>query len=751
MASHHAGAPVRGSSPARAPDRPRPVRTLPYLAGKPVDVLAGVGERKADAFRALGIESVCDLLQHLPRRHHDRSRQVPVRDLAVGDDAFVIGVVDAVDVVRSRKGPSRVVVTVTDGSAHLLCTFFNQPWRARQLDSGAEVALYGKVSSYRGRRQMANPTLDLIGRAGRRRTGSIIALYPASEKVRLSSSEIADAISEALDRSGTFADPLPERWRVELGLVDRTTAYWRIHQPRSLSERDAALRRLAFDRLWHLQCLLVAKRRQMEQSALGIVHAVDPGVLDSDASRAAGIAVVDSPTVSLLGSFLERLPFGLTGAQRRAVGEILSDMAGPLPMHRLLQGDVGSGKTVVAAFALVAAVQGGHQGALMAPTEVLAEQHHGALLGLLGDLVVPDPGRLGGERDLKVALLTGRLAARERQSVLAGLAAREVDVVVGTHALLTEDVAFSSLGVVVVDEQHRFGVEQRSALRSKGTGSDPDVLVMTATPIPRTAAMTVFGDLDTTVLDEMPPGRRMPETHWARSVAEVASAWGRVRSEVAMGKRAYVVCPLVEGSEKLQARAVTEEYERLCGEELAGLHVGLMHGQLKGGEKDEVMDAFRSGAISVLVATTVIEVGVDVPEATVMVIEDADRFGLAQLHQLRGRVGRAGGESWCYLLAEDVSPDGEARLRALERLDDGFELAEVDLELRGEGTILGTRQTGRYGLAPARLGRDRDLLFAARKVAEDLVGSDPSLGEHPVLAAELRELMGEEAEFLFKS
>ncbi len=386
--------------------------------------------------------------------------------------------------------------------------------------------------------------------------------------------------------------------------------------------------------------------------------------------------------------------------------DVFADMAGPLPMHRLLQGDVGSGKTVVAAATLLAAVQGGYQGAFMAPTEVLAEQHHQSIRALVDGITVPDDSRLGHERPLAVALLTNRTTGSERTRLKAGLEAGDVDIVIGTHALLTDDVQFGAGG-----GGHRRAAPLRRGAAGRpagqgtgpdGTGADPDLLVMTATPIPRTAAMVVFGDLDMTTIDELPPGRVPVTTHWCRTAMDTAAAWERVRTEAAAGRRAYVVCPLVD-SGRVEAASVTEEAERLAEGELAGLRIGLLHGQLRPADKDAVMASFRAGETDVLVATTVIEVGVDVPEATVMVIEDADRFGIAQLHQLRGRVGRGGDASWCYLLSATDNPDAEQRLSALERTSDGFELADVDLELRGEGTILGERQKGRSDLRLARL------------------------------------------------
>jgi ATP-dependent DNA helicase RecG len=508
-----------------------------------------------------------------------------------------------------------------------------------------------------------------------------------------------------------------------------------------MAEREPARRRLAFDELFRLQLALVLRQARLAADARGIRHVV---------TRPDG-------TPTLVDRFIDGLPFDLTAGQRRAVDQILADLAGPLPMHRLLQGDVGAGKTVVAVATLLCAVEGGHQGAFMAPTEVLAEQHRLGIEALLDGLSVPDPSTLAGARPVSVELLTARTGAAARRRIRDGLAGGGVDLVIGTHALLTDDVRFASLGAVVIDEQHRFGVEQRAALRAKGRGADgaghdPDLLVMTATPIPRTAAMVVFGDLDMTVVDDRPPGRTPVTTEWARTPGAAASAWERVRHEVAAGHRAFVVCPLVEGSDRVEATAATDESARLASTELAGLRVGLLHGQLPATEKEAVMATFRAGQLDVLVATTVVEVGVDVPEATVMVIEDADRFGIAQLHQLRGRVGRGSDPSWCYLLSEVDTPEVAERLGAMERTTDGFELADVDLRLRGAGTILGARQKGRSDLRLADLLGDRDLVESAREVATAMIGPAGTLDAHPLLADELRLFLDEEeAEFLFKS
>jgi ATP-dependent DNA helicase RecG len=703
-------------------------RRLSSLADKPVEILNGVGPKKAQALAEVGIATVLDLVTHYPRRYVDRSAQTSIRELRVGEEATIVAAVKRVNSRRTRQGRTLVEIDVFDGSSYLRCTFFNQAWRAKQLAAGTEVILFGKLDVYKGTRQMTNPVVDLVGN----RTGRIVPVYPQSEKAGLSTWELGDWIAEALERTGDLVDPLSEALRDRLDLVDRGWAVHQVHAPESMASAQAARRRLAFDELLRLQLILVMRKRAFERESLGIRHQVGG---------------------KLVALFRGALPFPLTSAQVHAIDEIQRDLAGPHPMHRLLQGDVGSGKTVVAIAALLTAVQGGHQGALMAPTEVLAEQHHLGVRALLAGLAIPDDATLMGERPVRVELLTNRTGARDRSRLHAGLADGSVDILIGTHALLTEEVGFRDLGVVVIDEQHRFGVEQRAALRAKGQDTAvPDVLVMTATPIPRTAAMTVYGDLDSTILGELPPGRTPVETVWARGALEETVAWDRVRSEVEEGHQVYVVCPLVEDSERIQARSATEEFGRLQSGVLSGLRLGLLHGQLPAKEKEAVMAAFRRQEVDVLVATTVIEVGVDVANATVMVIEDAERFGIAQLHQLRGRVGRGAARSWCYLFGEGSTPESEARLKALVATTDGFELAEVDLELRGEGTILGTRQKGATDLKLASLRRDKELVRQARDVAFEIVDADPTLAGQAELAEEIRALVDDEdREFLFKS
>jgi ATP-dependent DNA helicase RecG len=709
-------------------------RRLAQLAAIPVTELEGVGKKKAEGLASQGIHTVLDLLMHYPRRYIDRTGQASIKDLVVGEEAMVLAQVRRVETRRTRARKTMVTVDVTDGSGYLRCTFFNQPWRAWQLKEGTEAVLFGKVDTFGGRKQMTNPVVDLIGD----RTGRIIPIYPQSEKAGLTTWEVGGWIQEALTRAKVLADPVPEEVLDRWDLVDRTAALHGIHLPQSGEEHTVARRRLVFDELLRIQLVLVARKRELERTAVGVAHD-----LGGD----------------LVARFHQRLPFELTGAQRRAIADIERDLASPVPMHRLLQGDVGSGKTLVAVSAMLVAVQGGHQAALMVPTEVLAEQHHLGIRTLLEGFTLDAAGdNLFGERPLRVELLTNRTTAAERTRLTAALAAGEVDIVIGTHALIEDRVAFRSLGVAVIDEQHRFGVEQRAALRSKG-GAVPDVLVMTATPIPRTAAMTVYGDLDVTVLDELPPGRIQIATTWARGPLEEEAAWARVRDEVAAGRQAYVVAPLIDESEKLEVRSATETFEQLRAGELAGLRLALLHGRVPAKDKEAAMDAFRAGEVDVLVATTVIEVGVDVPNATVMVIIDADRFGIAQLHQLRGRVGRAQLPSWCYLLAagEGRTPEAATRLQALEDSDDGFALAEVDLDLRGEGTIMGSRQKGRNDLRLASLRKDKEWVGRARDEAFALVDGPGGLEAHPVLAEELDVLLGADedaeggTEYLFKS
>ncbi len=709
-----------------------PPLSLRDLGAIEVSRLSDVGRKRSSGLTKMEIDSVLDLLQHYPRRYIDRTKQARIAELAEGDDVFVEGWVHRSSLRRTRQRRTLVEVVITDDTGRLKLTFFNQPWQEQSLRPGRQVVVFGQPKPYRGALQMTNPVVDLVGD----RTGRFFAVYPQSEKANLSTWELAGFVEQALDRCEPrgIADPVPAGVLNRFELVGRHTALNWIHRPTTMGESAQARKRLVFDELLRMQLELVRRKRRLEQRTAGLSHATGGGLVDL---------------------FLRRLPFPLTSAQQRAIDEISGDLAKPHPMHRLLQGDVGAGKTVVALSALLASVQGGFQGALMAPTEVLAEQHHQTIATLLRDLAVPDPTRLGGERPLRAELLTGSRGAAERHRAADGLAAGQVDIAVGTHALISEGVAFRALGVVVIDEQHRFGVEQRAVLRDRGPGSvTPDLLVMTATPIPRTAAMTVYGDLDVSVLDELPAGRTPVATSWARTPLEEAQVWEAVRAAVAAGRQAYVVCPVIEESDTLDVRSVIDTYEDLTGPhgELHCLRVGLLHGRVSPAEKEATMELFRSGSLDVLVSTTVIEVGVDVPNATVMAVLDAGRFGIAQLHQLRGRVGRAEHASMCFLVGEAATSDAEARLEAVVGSNDGFELAEADLELRGEGTVMGERQKGRNDLRLASLRRDKDWVAAARAVAVEMIDADPELRAHPALADEIELMLGDsDADFLLKS
>jgi ATP-dependent DNA helicase RecG len=709
--------------------------TLRRLAELPVREITGVGPERAEALKeAFEIESVLDLVTHYPRRHLDLSKMTSIRDARIGEQTWIFGQVVGSNVVRGHaRVKPRLELRIKDDTGTMKMTFFNQPWRQKQFPDGIEALFFGKVSAFKGAKSMSPMEVDLLGEPEL----GIRPIYPQSDKRRVYSRDLRTWIQSALNRAQDFVDPVPAKVLDRFDFVDRTAAFNGIHRPQSWPEIGEARRRLVFDELLRIQVALVLRKRAIERRSLGIAHTVSG---------------------AMVRRFHARLPYELTGAQQRVIGEVERDLAAPHPMHRLLQGDVGAGKTIVAVSALLVAVEGGHQGALMVPTEVLAEQHAISVRALLDGFTLTADDTLLGERPLQVDLLTGRVGAADRRRILARLESGETDVLIGTHALIQQGIEFRSLGVVVVDEQHKFGVEQRAALREKGAGGAvPDVLVMTATPIPRTAAMTVYGDLDVSVLDELPPGREPITTVWEKTVpgdltlAEL-SVWAHVREEVGAGRQAYVVCPLIEESEKLEVRSAEETYEELSAGELAGLRIALLHGRMTSAEKERVMTSFRAGDVDVLVSTTVIEVGVDVANATVMVILDADRFGIAQLHQLRGRVGRGAGlKSWCYLVGAGATDEAQERLQAMVRTQDGFELAEVDLDLRGEGTIMGERQKGRNDLKLASLRRDREWVQHARDVAFELVDPDPNLSRHPDLLAEVEVFLDEEdREFLLK-
>jgi ATP-dependent DNA helicase RecG len=672
----------------------------------PITTIKGIGEKVAESFARLGISTLDDLLTHYPNRHEDRSRFAPISSLRDGETATVSGKVVAVE---NRPTKNRLVltkVTVDDGSSGFATlTYFNQ-WRMKQTFErlvGRRIVVYGVVKRGYTSIDFVQPEWEPIDDGAdidSLSVGRIVPIYPSTEG--LGQKALRKAISLALDRAPAGHDPLPAAIRAQRGLMGKGDAVRAIHFPDSQMDLDAARRRLVYEELLEMQ-LLLAGRKQGARRVSGVVF---------------------PETAGPVAEFEGALPFTLTSAQRRVVEEIAEDLRSPHPMNRLVQGDVGSGKTAVAMAAMVIAARNGFQSALMAPTEILAEQHLRSIRPLLEEL------------GIRVDLLTGSRPAREKEAVRQRILSGDTGVVVGTHALIQEGVLFARLGLAVIDEQHRFGVLQRAAL--SGKGANPHVLVMTATPIPRTLTLTVYGDLDVSIIDELPPGRKPIRTHTKKS-SDKTGVYEGVRRLLRDGRQAFVVCPLIEESEKLQARAATDLAAHLTAHVLPEFKIGLLHGQMPSDEKDAVMTRFRAGEIDVLVATTVIEVGVDVPNAAVMVIEDADRFGLAQLHQLRGRVGRGAHASFCVLVADPKTLDGEARMRIMCETNDGFRIAEEDLRLRGPGEFYGVRQSGLPSLQIADVLRDVDVLNEARSDAFALLAEDPQLSqpEHATLRGEI--------------
>ncbi len=662
------------------------------------------GQKAQNAAQALGLLSVGDLLEHLPR---DRREARTVAELRPGETATVVVEVGSIAArpVRRRGMRPLVEATVADETGPMKATFFNQPWLVERYPRGTRLVLHGKFEA-RNRFRVQGHARTSEALAG----AEAVAHYPATDG--LSSTQILALVRRHAGAVRDVVEPLPASARMGERLPDRSAALSAAHFPEGDRDPEDGRRRLAFDELMLAQLALLRRRRTRKESAA-------------------------APVLDGAGDLTERwlrelLPFSLTGDQRRALDTIDGDLASPVPMQRLLMGEVGSGKTVVALYALLRAIEHGYQGALMAPTETLAEQHFATIQSLMPGELVP------------VGLLTGSAPARRRRDVLGKLASGELSLIVGTHALIEDPVAFARLGVAVVDEQHRFGVRQRAALDAKGTaGETPHLLHMTATPIPRTLALAGYGDLDFAVLRELPRGRQPVETFVCSTEGERARAYDRIREELRAGRRAFVVCPLVEESELLQARAATVEFERLRVGELRGFDVVLLHGQLSSAAKQAAMASFASGQAQVLVATSVIEVGIDVPSATVMLVEDADRYGISQLHQLRGRIGRGPDPSLCLLFGSKDSP----RLRALVSHTDGFALAEIDLGLRGEGELVGTRQHGLAQFRIAELPRDRELLERARTQAERILAEDERLEapENALLADALLAAYGAEA------
>jgi ATP-dependent DNA helicase RecG len=647
----------------------------------------------------LGLHTVGDLLYRPPRRVEDRRTLRRIYDLTHGAVETVEATVGRIRAFRARRRRHFVIVkaAVTDGTGVLHCVWYNQGYVVRQLPAGARVMLYGRVQRQGGEIQMIAPEFEVLEPGeDTLHAGRIVPVYRATEG--LTQRGLRTIVMRALDDYATAVPEwLPETLRARYAFPALPAALRALHFPDTLDDQRRARERLAYEELLLFQTLLLRHKQARQRRPKGIRY--------GDAAP-------------LVERFEARLPYRLTRAQRRVINEIAHDMGAPHPMNRLLQGDVGSGKTVVAAEALLRCIGGGAQGALMAPTEILAGQHYLTLHSLLEPLGV------------KIVLLIGGLSRAARAEALDQIRDGAADLVIGTHALIEEDVEFARLGLVVVDEQHRFGVAQRAALRGKGRS--PDVLVMTATPIPRTLALSLYGDLDVSLLDELPPGRSPIKTH-VRDGAARPRIYRWVAEQVREGRQAYVVCPLIEESDTLQAEAATGLAARLREGPLAGLQVECLHGRMKVDERDRIMQQLRTGATQVLVATTVIEVGIDVPNASVMVIEDADRFGLSQLHQLRGRVGRGSHRSHCILVADPKTEDGAARLAAMQETADGFQIAQRDLELRGVGELLGEtgrealRQHGLGELRIADLARDRDLLEHARRDAAAMLARDPAL------------------------
>jgi ATP-dependent DNA helicase RecG len=698
---------------------------------------------------AFEIHTVGDLLRHYPRRYIDRSRVETIRGLRMGAPATVIARVKGVTQRRTRRNQTMVTVRVSDGTGSLDLPFFNQPWLARSYRAGQEVAVSGVVTRYRGRLQLANLEVELLrgDEADLIHTGRITPVHPASEGI--TTRTIRELVHGAIEQLPPVADPLPDDLVEAEGLGSFDRAIRWIHFPEDPNQLAAARERLKFDELFTLELGVAFRKHRVEAEEAGVAHTADG---------------------ALATGLLETVPFEPTGAQRRAVEQVGSAMASSRPMNVLLQGDVGSGKTLVALYAALVAIDSGHQAAIMAPTEVLAGQHARSVASLLEPVGAVDVLALGGtrtdgqtsllddgsepdgdRRPVVFARLTSAVTGADRRRILEGIADGRVDLVVGTHALVQEAVSFQDLSFAVVDEQHRFGLHQRMAL--KGKGVEPDVLIMTATPIPRTLALTYYGDLDVIVLDEMPRGRQPIETTAVRSGPDRHLAYDLVRRQVEAGRQAFVVCAAIDEGNRAQVRAAEAEADRLATTVFPDLRVDLLHGRMRPKEKDAVMERFRDGRSDLLISTTVIEVGIDVPNATVMLVENAERFGLAQLHQLRGRIGRGTDPSFCVLFDESDPANLEARARidAMVRTTDGFELADEDLRLRGEGTLFDVRQAGMPDLKLARLSEDLELVRRARVRAFAMIEEDPHLDRHPELLAELRARFERSIEWLFQS
>jgi len=684
----------------------------------PITVIRGISSSLASKFNKLGVQTVRDLLYFFPHRHLDYSQRKFISQLSEGDEQTIIANVWQAQEIRPGGRRSTEAI-VGDETGNVRVVWFNNPYLVKKLTPNTRVVVSGRVSLFNGRYVFESPEWEFAEDRDLVHTGRLVPLYPLTQGLR--HRQVRGLMKRVMDQwAWQLDDFLPPELKERDKLLELPQAISQAHYPEDETMKARARTRLAFDELFLLQLGVLSKKRDWQQSQPGSSFSTEIPVLDS---------------------FLRSLPFELTAAQHRVLEEILADLEKPQPMSRLLQGEVGSGKTIVAAAALLVAAANGYQGAFMAPTEILAEQHFTNICQLLSKV-----GHQEGEgylysysgflpHTLTVALLIGDINQLKKQELQRRILDGDIDIVIGTHALIQKGVEFRRLGLAVVDEQHRFGVTQRSALRQKGF--NPHVLVMTATPIPRTLALTLYGDLDLSVIDQLPPGRQAIKTKWLNP-GQRDSAYAFIQRQISSGRQAFIICPLIEESEAIQAKAAIAEYQRLSQEVFSELGLGLLHGRMSSTEKDKVMRRFRAGDMNILVSTPVVEVGIDVPNATVMLIESADRFGLSQLHQFRGRVGRGQEQSYCLLLAQNPSEVGRERLDIIENNQDGFVLAEEDLKLRGPGEFFGTRQSGLPDLRMAKLS-DVALLELARSEAIRLFQVDPTLQkpEHHPLAKEL--------------
>lgn len=653
-----------------------------------IQYVKGVGPKKKVELNRLGIKTVYDLLTYYPRTYEDQSVLTKIADLKAGCQATVAGViVNVSDWQGGRRGMTIITALIGDGSGFLQITWFNQKYLKKQLKPGSRVFVTGKVSyAYGGRGQFAMSQLasfQILGEADEAETlTGIMPVYGATEKLnqKFFRKIIKELFASELEVEEIIAEPIKAKYN----LLNRFEALKNIHFPENFTELKIARARLAFEELYMIQCGLLLLKKRVQEKKSGVRHLADS---------------------NLLKQVLTALPFKLTHDQAKTWQEIKHDMESSVPMRRLVQGDVGSGKTVIALLALVKTVENGYQGALMAPTEILASQHYESFQKLLSDF------------GIRVGFLSGRLTKKKREEMYALLAEQKIDIVIGTHALIQEGVHFAKLGLVVTDEQHRFGIDQRAELEKKGELT-PDVLVMTATPIPRTMMLTVYGDLDVSLIQELPPGRQ-PIRTFVRTPDRRELIYQYVLTQLEAGRQAYVVCPLIEMNEESDLPSAEEVYDELRFGIFRGVPCGLVHGRMKPAEKEQIMQAFYEDKIKLLVATTVIEVGVNVPNASIMVIEHAERFGLAQLHQLRGRIGRGEYKSYCILVSDMKTENAKERLKIMATTSDGFKLAEADLKMRGPGQFFGTLQHGLPDLKIADVLGDMDILFKAREAAEE--------------------------------